>query len=114
MSALVEDLLLLARLDAGRPLESRPVDLTRLAIDATSDARVAGPDHRWQLELPDGPVLVRGDEQRLHQVLANMLSNARMHTPPGTTVTVTLGSAAARAAPAAPGAASGAVAPGPT
>jgi two-component system, OmpR family, sensor kinase len=94
MSALVEDLLLLARLDAGRPLESAPADLTRLAIDATSDARVAGPDHRWRLDLPDGPVLVRGDEQRLHQVLANLLSNARTHTPPGTTVTVALGSAA--------------------
>jgi two-component system OmpR family sensor kinase len=91
MSALVEDLLLLARLDAGRPLESRPVDLTRLAIDATSDARAAGPDHRWQLELPEGPVLVQGDGQRLYQVLANLLSNARMHTPAGTTVTVALG-----------------------
>jgi len=96
MSALVEDLLLLARLDAGRPLESAPVDLTRLAIDATSDARVAGPDHRWQLDLPYGPLLVRGDEQRLHQVLANLLSNARTHTPPGTTVTVALGSPAGR------------------
>jgi len=94
MSALVEDLLLLARLDAGRALESAPVDLTRLAIDATSDARVAGPDHRWQLDLPHGPLLVRGDEQRLHQVLANLLSNARTHTPPGTTVTVALGSPA--------------------
>jgi two-component system, OmpR family, sensor kinase len=98
MSALVEDLLLLARLDAGRPLESAPVDLTRLAIDATSDARVAGPDHRWQLDLPHGPLLVRGDEQRLHQVLANLLSNARTHTPPGTTVTVALGPAAGRPA----------------
>jgi len=98
MSALVEDLLLLARLDAGRPLESAPVDLTRLAIDATSDAQVAGPDHRWQLELPDGAVLVRGDEQRLHQVLANLLSNARTHTPAGTTVTVALGFTADRAA----------------
>jgi two-component system, OmpR family, sensor kinase len=88
MSALVEDLLLLARLDAGRPLESRPVDLTRLAIDATSDARVAGSGHRWQLELPEGPVLVAGDDQRLHQALANLLSNARTHTPAGTTVTV--------------------------
>jgi two-component system OmpR family sensor kinase len=94
MSALVEDLLLLARLDAGRPLESAPVDLTRLAIDAASDARVAGPGHRWQLELPDGPVVVRGDEQRLYQVLANLLSNARVHTPPGSTVTVALGSSA--------------------
>jgi two-component system, OmpR family, sensor kinase len=91
MSALVEDLLLLARLDAGRPLESQPVDLTRLAIDATSDAHVAGPGHRWQLELPEGPVLVAGDNQRLHQALANLLSNARTHTPAGTTVTVGVG-----------------------
>jgi two-component system, OmpR family, sensor kinase len=91
MSALVEDLLLLARLDAGRPLQSQPVDLTRLAIDATSDARAAGPEHRWQLELPEGPVLVPGDDQRLYQVLANLLSNARTHTPAGTTVTVALG-----------------------
>jgi two-component system, OmpR family, sensor kinase len=98
MSALVEDLLLLARLDAGRPLESRPVDLTRLAIDATSDARAAGPDHRWQLELPEGPVLVPGDGPRLHQVLANLLSNARTHTPAGTTVTVTVGSVPDRSA----------------
>ena len=52
MSVLVDELLLLARLDAGRPLASEPVDLTRLAIDATSDARAAGQDHRWVLELP--------------------------------------------------------------
>jgi two-component system OmpR family sensor kinase len=106
MSALVEDLLLLARLDAGRPLEHEPVDLTRLAIDATSDARAAGPDHRWQLELPDGPVLVTGDESRLHQVLANLLSNARTHTPAGTTVIVALrrGPDPGSAAPADPGA----------
>lgn len=90
MSVLVDELLLLARLDAGRPLASEPVDLTRLAIDATSDARVAGPAHRWVLELPDEPVLVRGDEHRLHQVIANLLSNARAHTPPGTTVVVQL------------------------
>lgn len=90
MSALVDDLLLLARLDAGRPLESQPVDLTRLAIDAASDAQAAGPGHRWRLELPDEPVLVAGDEQRLRQVLANLLSNASAHTPAGTTVTVRL------------------------
>jgi two-component system OmpR family sensor kinase len=66
------------------------VDLTRLSIDAASDARAAGPDHRWQLELPDDPVLVTGDENRLRQVLANLLSNARTHTPAGTTVTVAL------------------------
>ena len=90
MSVLVDELLLLARLDAGRPLASKPVDLTRLTIDATSDARVAGPGHRWVLELPEEPVLVRGDEPRLHQVIANLLSNAGAHTPPATTVTVQL------------------------
>jgi two-component system, OmpR family, sensor kinase len=90
MSVLVDELLLLARLDAGRPLASEPVDLTRLAIDATSDAHAASPRHRWVLKLPDEPVLVRGDEHRLHQVIANLLSNARAHTPPGTTVTVQL------------------------
>jgi two-component system OmpR family sensor kinase len=88
MSVLVDDLLLLARLDAGRPLSQEPVDITRLAIDATSDAQVAHRGHRWVLELPDDPVLVRGDEHRLHQVLANLLSNADRHTPDGTTVTV--------------------------
>jgi two-component system, OmpR family, sensor kinase len=90
MSVLVDDLLLLARLDAGRPLSDDPVDVTRLAIDATSDAQVARPGHRWVLDLPDDPVHVRGDEHRLHQVLANLLSNAGRHTPDGTTVTVTL------------------------
>jgi two-component system, OmpR family, sensor kinase len=90
MSVLVDELLLLAQLDAGRPLAQEPVDVTRLAIDATSDARAAAPTHRWLLELPDEPVHVRGDEHRLHQVLANLMSNAAKHTPPGTTVTVTL------------------------
>ncbi|HTR93061.1 MAG TPA: HAMP domain-containing sensor histidine kinase [Trebonia sp.] len=88
MSVLVDDLLLLARLDAGRPLDREPVDMTRLAIEATSDAQVARPGHRWQLELPDDSVLVRGDAHRLHQVLANLLSNAGRHTPEGSTVTV--------------------------
>jgi len=96
MSVLVDELLLLARLDAGRPLVSEPVDLTRLAIDATSDARAAGQAHRWVLELPDEPVFVNGDEHRLHQVLANLLSNASAHTPPGTRVTVQLASAGQR------------------
>ena len=88
MSVLVDELLLLAQLDAGRPLAKEPVDLTRLAIDATSDARAASRDHRWVLELPDEPVQVEGDEHRIHQVLANLMSNAAKHTPPGTTVTV--------------------------
>jgi two-component system OmpR family sensor kinase len=95
MSELVDELLLLARLDAGRPLASEPVDLTRLVIDVASDASVAAPDHKWQLDLPDEPVVVRGDDLRLHQVLANLLSNAARHTPAGTTVTVALGTGAA-------------------
>jgi two-component system OmpR family sensor kinase len=90
MSTLVDELLLLAQLDAGRPLANEQVDLTRLAIDVTSDARAAAPGHRWQLDLPDEPVMVRGDENRLHQVLANLLSNAARHTPAGTSVTVAL------------------------
>ena len=90
MTRLVEDMLLLARLDTGRPLEHEPVDLTRLVVDAASDAHIAGPDHEWSLDLPDEPVVVRGDEARLHQVLANLLANARIHTPPGTSVTTSL------------------------
>ncbi len=97
MSVLVDELLLLARLDAGRPLASEPVDMTRLVIDVASDARVAARGHRWQLELPDEPVMVRGDDLRLHQVLANLLSNAAKHTPAGTVVTVSLTSAAGTA-----------------
>jgi two-component system OmpR family sensor kinase len=88
MTTLVEDLLLLARLDSGRPLERQPVDLTRLLLEAVSDARVLAPDHRWRLELPEDGVEVSGDELRLHQVVTNLLTNARKYTPPGTTVTV--------------------------
>ncbi|GGK96133.1 sensor histidine kinase [Mangrovihabitans endophyticus] len=88
MTTLVEDLLLLARLDAGRPLAHDPVDLSMLVVDTVSDAHAAGPGHDWQLDLPEEPVLVRGDQLRLHQVLANLLANARTHTPEGTTVTV--------------------------
>lgn len=90
MTSLVEDLLLLARLDAGRPIEFEPVDLSALVVTCVSDAHVAGPDHNWDLRLPDVPVVVSGDADRLHQVLANLLANARVHTPPGTNVTVTL------------------------
>ncbi|WP_306214654.1 sensor histidine kinase [Actinoplanes sp. RD1] len=86
MTALVEDLLLLARLDAGRPLAHDPVDLTMLLVDAVSDAHAAGPQHNWQLDLPDEPVTVLGDSHRLHQVIANLLANARTHTPEGTVV----------------------------
>ncbi|TDV52310.1 sensor histidine kinase [Actinophytocola oryzae] len=90
MTTLVEDLLLLARLDSGRPLDHGRVDLSRLVVDAVSDAQVAGQDHVWRLDVPPDPVTVPGDEPRLHQVLANLLSNARTHTPPGTTVTIGL------------------------
>lgn len=90
MSSLVDDLLLLARLDSGRPLEQSPVDLSHLLLEAVNDARVVDPDRRWQLHVPDEPVSVTGDEQRLHQAITNLLTNASRHTPPGTVVTVTL------------------------
>jgi two-component system, OmpR family, sensor kinase len=90
MTGLVEELLLLARLDDGRPSARVPVDLSRLLVDAISDAHAAGPEHRWQLELPDEPVEVCGDEPQLHQIIANLLANARVHTAPGTTVAVRL------------------------
>ncbi|MGY2874590.1 two-component system, OmpR family, sensor kinase [Marmoricola sp. URHA0025 HA25] len=88
MGDLVADLLLLARLDSGRPLAREDVDVTRLLLEAVADARVVAPDHKWQLALPDEPVTVVGDDARLHQVITNLLSNARSHTPAGTTVTV--------------------------
>jgi len=108
MTGLVEDLLLLARLDAGRPLSYESTDLLPLVVDAVSDARVAdaaaeadsaeaGALHRWRLELPGEPVTVRADPARFQQVLVNLLANARTHTPPGTTVTVSVRRAAASA-----------------
>jgi two-component system OmpR family sensor kinase len=90
MTHLVEDMLLLARLDSGRPLVRESVDLSRLVVDAVSDAHVAGPDQHWALDLPDDPVVVDGDQARLHQVVGNLLANARTHTPAGTTVTTAL------------------------
>ncbi|WP_225847225.1 HAMP domain-containing sensor histidine kinase [Streptomyces sp. HPF1205] len=90
MGGMVDDLLLLARLDAGRPLAREQVDLTRLVLDAVDDARAAGPGHRWSLDLPAEPVVVTGDGARLHQIAANLLANARAHTPAGTRVTVRL------------------------
>ena len=86
MTGLVEDLLLLARLDEGQPLKLGDVDLTQLVIETVSDEKVVAPDRTWRLELPGEPVTVRGDASQLHQVLVNLLSNARKHTRPGTTV----------------------------
>ncbi|MBU9766823.1 HAMP domain-containing histidine kinase [Mycobacterium sp. TNTM28] len=90
MSQLVEDMLLLARVDAGRALDREDVDLCQLAVDAVSDAHVAAPDHRWSVNVPDEPVVIGGDRLRLHQILANLLANARVHTPPGTRVDISL------------------------
>ena len=86
MSHLVEDMLLLARLDAGPDLDLQPCDLSEIVINGVSDARAAGPDHAWQLTLPHYPVIAYGDQHRLQQVMANLLANARTHTPPGTQV----------------------------
>ncbi|WP_329132541.1 sensor histidine kinase [Streptomyces sp. NBC_00670] len=97
MGEMVDEMLLLARLDAGRGLERTAVDLTRLVLDSVTDARAAGPGHRWTMELPEEPVTVTGDGHRLHQVLANLLANARVHTPAGTEVTVSLESDGATA-----------------
>ncbi len=90
MTTLVDDLLLLARLDSGRPLDLREVDLSRLIVDVVSDAHIAGPGHVWRLELPEEPISIIGDGARLHQVLANLVTNARTHTPAGATVTTAL------------------------
>jgi two-component system OmpR family sensor kinase len=97
MTGLVEDLLLLASLDAGRQVISEPVDLSILLVGAISDAHASGPSHVWKLDLPDDPVWVLGEPARLTQVIVNLLANARTHTPPGTVVSVTLRSEAGNA-----------------
>jgi two-component system sensor histidine kinase TrcS len=86
MTTLVADLLLLARLDEGQDLDRSEVELGGLVADAVNDATVSAPDHSWQIEVPDRAVWVRGDRARLHQTIANLLSNAWVHTPAGTTV----------------------------
>lgn len=90
MTRLVEDLLLLARLDEGRELVSRELDLAQLAVEALTDAQPTAADHAWELDVPEEPVMLMGDAGRLHQVLANLLANARTHTPAGTTITLSL------------------------
>ena len=90
MGHVVEDLLLLARLDSGRPTASERVDVVRIVLDAVDDARTARPEHRWRLALPEEPVQVLADPHALAQVVSNLLANAGTHTPPATTVTVSL------------------------
>ena len=88
MTALVEDLLLLARLDSGRPLAREVVDVTRLLLEAVADAQVVSPGHHWRLDLPPEAIELNGDEARLHQAVTNLLTNAQKYTPVGSTVTV--------------------------
>ena len=88
MTSLVEDLLLLARLEEGRELTLSSVDLSRLAIEGVEDARPTAPDHEWSIEVPEEPVELIGDMGRLQQVVANLLANARTHTPAGTRIAI--------------------------
>jgi two-component system OmpR family sensor kinase len=89
MGGLVEDMLVLARLDEQRPIERRPVDLLTLAADAVQDARIVAPDRKIDLTVGTGTAfLVLGDEPRLRQVITNLMNNALTHTPDGTPITV--------------------------
>ncbi|MDQ4214468.1 sensor histidine kinase [Microbacterium sp. ASV81] len=88
MTSLVEDLLLLARLEEGRELTLAAVDLSRLAIEGVEDARPTAQDHEWSIDVPEEPVELIGDTGRLQQVVANLLANARTHTPAGTHISI--------------------------
>jgi len=90
MTSLVDELLLLSRLGEGEDLQSEDVDVGDVIIDAVNDAAVAAPTHRWLRQLPDEPVWVRGDRDRLHQLVSNLLRNAHVHTPAGVTVTTAI------------------------
>jgi two-component system OmpR family sensor kinase len=90
MSSLVEDLLLLARLDQSRELAEDPVDLNALLTEVVASAKAAGPNHLIELSLPSAEVFILGDSQRVHQVVANLLANASTHTPNGSQIKVVL------------------------
>ena len=90
MGTLVDDLLLLASLDEERPVGRDILDVHALVDEAVAEAATAGPDHDWSVDAPDVPVFVVGDAIRLHQAVANLLANARAHTPPDTHVSLTL------------------------
>jgi len=88
MGALVEDLLLLARLDQSRELTSDPVDINHLVTEAVASAKAAGPGHEITVLSQSDEVFVLGDSMRIHQAIANLLANARTHTPVGTKIAV--------------------------
>ena len=90
MSTLVDDLLLLSRLDERQDLQIEEVDVCDLVAHAVNDAAVSAPGHRFRADLPDGPARVFGDRARLQQLIANLLGNARVHTPAGVTVTTSV------------------------
>jgi two-component system OmpR family sensor kinase len=90
MGSLVEDLLLLARLDQSREMASKPVDLAEVVDSAVISARAAGPEHPVIFTKPSSEIFVLGDEPRIHQVIANLLANARTHTPVGTEISVSI------------------------
>jgi two-component system OmpR family sensor kinase len=95
MGRLVEDLLLLARFDAGRPLDVRPVDLASIAAEAVQGARIVHPGRPIELRAAE-PVVVCADDERVRQIIDNLIGNAVQHTPAGSPVTVTVTAAAGR------------------
>ena len=90
MGSLVEDLLLLARLDQSREMKAEPVNLSKLVSDAVESARAAGPDHLVNFDNAEEEIYALGDNDRIHQVVANLLANARTHTPAGTKIDVSV------------------------
>jgi two-component system OmpR family sensor kinase len=90
MGSLVEDLLLLARLDQSREMEALPVDIAAVTSDAVASAQVAGPSHPISLSADVGELYILGDKNRIYQVVANLLANAKTHTPDGTKITVSI------------------------
>jgi two-component system OmpR family sensor kinase len=90
MGSLVEDLLLLARLDQSREMEALPVDIAAVTRDAVASAQAAGPSHPISLTADVSELYILGDKNRIHQVVANLLANAKTHTPDGTKITVSI------------------------
>lgn len=96
MASIVNDLLLLARLDKSGPEQHDDVDLTRLVLEVVDDARITAPDHHWSMGVPADPVIVHGDEEQLRRLVSNLTTNVRLHTPAGTHARVDLDQSAGR------------------